>query len=284
MPELPEVESTRLSLERELLGSQIVSIAVNWPRMILPLSETEMNRRLRGGSIRAIARRAKFLILTVEKGDQTEYLLLHLRMSGRLHIAGPPEEPSPYDRIVVTFADSRELRFRDVRKFGRFQLLTAEELQERLASLGPEPLEKGFRAQDLHICLSRRKRRLKALLLDQSILAGLGNIYVDETLWAAQLHPCRIGASLAQEESSRLFREMRRILREAIRLNGTDFGDGVVYNGKFLPQVYGRAGEPCNRCGEPLLREVVAQRGTVFCQFCQVPSSMDNLSGKISRC
>ncbi|MCB0328024.1 MAG: DNA-formamidopyrimidine glycosylase [Bdellovibrionales bacterium] len=266
MPELPEVESTVRSLQRDVIGRRILHVEATWPRMIEPYSPSELSLRLVSKRIAAVWRRAKYIVVEVQGQNEREILLLHLRMSGRLLIN---RTPSNHDRITVTLSGGKTMRFVDPRKFGRFTLLDRGEFNERMEKLGPEPLEDTFRWQDLYQILTFRARTLKPLLLDQSIIAGLGNIYVDESLWSSALHPLRNSKTLTPEEVKRLHQNIRRILKRAISLNGTDFGDGVVHNGKFVPQVYGRAGEECRRCGSELERLVVATRGTVVCNNCQ---------------
>lgn len=237
--------------------------------MIAPYTAKQLESQLKGFSVRSVERRGKQIIFTLLKGKKSQYVILHLRMSGRLRVVSKEEPRGAHDRISVAFHGGDELRFVDPRKFGRFLLVDSLQLEKHIERLGPEPLDAKFSAQDLFKILSRRKRALKPLLLDQEVIVGLGNIYVDESLWAAKLHPLRKASSLSEQEVSNLHREIRRILNEAIKMNGTDFGDGVVHNGKFVPKVYGRAGKPCKRCKNLLDRLVVAQRGTVVCNHCQ---------------
>lgn len=273
MPELPEVESTVLSLRQEIIGKTIVGVKATWPRMIEPYSPRTLKRRITGYTVQAVRRRAKCILFSLSHSTDREAssltLFIHLRMSGRLQVVDRNSASHPHARIVLLFGDGSECRFVDPRKFGRCTLLTTEELDARLCSYGPEPLDPQFSAREFFNALQLRKRALKPLLLDQQFIAGIGNIYADESLWEAGLHPLRVAQDVTFEEGKLLLKAIKRILRSAIRLNGTDFGDGVVHNGKFKPRVYGRGGKPCPRCKTILTRLVVAQRGTVVCNTCQ---------------
>ena len=273
MPELPEVESTVSSLRQEIIGKTIVGVKATWPRMLEPYSPRTLKRRITGYTVADVKRRAKCILITLSNSkdrDTSSFtLLIHLRMSGRLQIVDAKSSSHPHARVILSFDDGSECRFIDPRKFGRCTLLTQEELDTRLCSYGPEPLDARFSSRAFFNALQLRKRALKPLLLDQQFIAGIGNIYADESLWEARLHPLRSAHDVSLKEASVLLKAIKRILRSAIRLNGTDFGDGVVHNGQFEPRVYGRGGEPCPRCGMDLTRLVVAQRGTVVCNTCQ---------------
>ncbi|MCB0319615.1 MAG: bifunctional DNA-formamidopyrimidine glycosylase/DNA-(apurinic or apyrimidinic site) lyase [Bdellovibrionales bacterium] len=267
MPELPEVESTRQSLIESVCGKRVQGLTVTWPRMVEPHTPIRLAKALIGRKILNVDRRGKYLLLHLD--DMHSSLVIHLRMSGRLRVYSESSSRSKHDHVVLEFENGEELRFTDPRKFGRlalFDLTRREALEQKL---GPEPLARKFTAKKFHQLLVKRSGGIKRLLLDQSVVAGLGNIYTDEALWSAKIHPERPGTSLSQEESSILWAHIRRILKEAIVLNGTDFGDGVVSHGKFSPQVYGRSGASCPRCGNVLSKLVVAQRGTVVCNHCQ---------------
>lgn len=275
MPELPEVETTARILAPELLARTVVAVhAIDYPPLVAPLSPEEFARRLVGRRITALGRRAKFLLLHLDDGA---VLAVHLRMSGRLYLC-PRESPAEHHtHAVLELDDGRALRFRDPRKFGRMRLLSPEEHAALDRRLGPEPLSPHWDAAALLAQLRGRPRaRLKALLLDQHFLAGLGNIYSDEALFRAGLHPARPAGSLSPNEIEQLHRAIRSVLAEAIAANGTTLSDGIYLfgpgeAGRFAErlQVYGRAGEPCPRCGAPIVRKILAGRSSHFCPSCQ---------------
>jgi formamidopyrimidine-DNA glycosylase len=208
---------------------------------------------------------------------------IHLKMTGQLFVV-PAETPEdPYIRLVFELADGRELRFRDIRKFGKVGLYGRDPLTGELvtevgggavfAAIGPEPLDPGFTVRDFRRRLRKRKGRLKPLLLDQSFLAGVGNIYADEALWLARLHPLRTAATLRPPDERRLYEAIRSILTEAVERRGSSIDDYTAPDGDGAMQerlaVYQRTGEPCPRCGRPLKRIVVGARSTHFCSWCQ---------------
>lgn len=270
MPELPEVEFVARQLRDELIGQRITGVEVLWPPALSGMDPAEFAGRVVGRSITGIDRRAKYLALDLDEGD---VLAIHRRMSGNLILTGP-DEHDPYARVVFALGDGRRLVFSDPRKFGRIVLTTREELPALFAQLGPEPLEAAFTPAVLARQLAGRNRALKALLLDQSVVAGLGNIYADEALFRARLHPLRPGGSLTAGEIDALHAAIQETLRLGIEHGGTTFGrhrDAYNEAGRNLEylNVYRRTGEPCPRCGTPIARTVVAQRGTHFCPHCQ---------------
>ena len=274
MPELPEVETTARGLRERLLGRKIVTVgSLDWPRMAPNASVELLAQTAIGRTIESIARRGKYVIVGLS-GDA--YLVLHRKMSGNLVLRTTDLPIAAHTHLTVTFDDGWRLDFVDPRKFGRIYLFLGRDaldtfLDERL---GPEPLE--IERVDLDALLERRRGRLKALLLDQSFLAGIGNLYADEILWEARLHPERSVESLSARERGRLHDAIQYVLSTAIERRGTSLSDYVDADGEqgtnqdFL-QVYGRAGLPCPRetCGRPIVRVVVAQRGTWFCPTCQ---------------
>jgi formamidopyrimidine-DNA glycosylase len=269
MPELPEVETVVADLKSAgLVGRTIRRVVVRWPKTVAHPAVGLFARRLRGRQIKAVSRRAKFIRFALSDGST---LLAHLRMTGQFHFAPSRELPDPHDRLVLTLDDGRELRFRDTRKFGRWHLVS--DPAAVIGHLGPEPLEARFRQTDFDRRLAGRMRRLKPLLLDQRILAGIGNIYADEALWAARLHPLRRAATLSADERRTLYGAIRRVLRQAIAHAGTSLGDGKgnFRRGRYQNRlrVYGRAGAPCPRCRAPIARLVVGQRATHICPRCQ---------------
>jgi len=272
MPELPEVETVRRSLREALRGRRIVEVErIGWPRTIAAPPPETFRSLLRDRAVLDVDRRGKYVLLRL---DHDETLVVHLRMTGRLTVAPADDEPDAHTHVVLRLDDGRRLVFRDPRKFGRIWLLDGEGLAALQGKLGPEPLDDALTAEEFRTLLRRRRGRLKPLLLDQSLLAGLGNIYVDEALWLAKLHPLRTVLSLGDDEVDSLYGAIRAVLARAVDNRGTtfsDFRDGWGYRGdnqQFL-NVYDRAGQPCLRCGTPIERIVVGQRGTHLCPFCQ---------------
>ncbi len=279
MPELPEVETIARALREggrngdPILGVSICRAHLLWPRTLAIPDPAHFLARLPGQQIQAINRRGKFLVLALS----LDYLLIHLRMSGDLRVepqSGPGGDPLPFeqhDRLVIDLRDSRQdlrLAFNDPRKFGRVWMVP--DPQQILGGLGPEPLDPYFTADELFRRLQSVRRQMKPLMLDQSFLAGLGNIYTDEALHLARIHPLRISASLSLEEAGHLWESIRKVLEEGIRRNGASI-DWVYRGGEFQNafQVYQRTGQPCLQCGTPVEKISVGQRGTHFCPVCQ---------------
>ncbi len=280
MPELPEVETVARLIRPRLLGRTIVGAEIAWERTLGALSEAEFRRGVLGARIEAVRRRAKWIVVDlVRERESAGHLLVHLRMSGRLHVVPHEEDPGPWCRVSLALDDGRDLCFVDVRKFGR--MLFVEDPATVLAELGPEPLEESFTPDWLRAALKARRRALKPLLLDQTFLAGLGNIYVDEALHLAKLHPTRLGASLDRPAVLRLHAAIREILARAIEHEGSSFdpfyrtpeGQPGAYQDQF--RVYGRQGQPCLTCGARIRKMVLATRGTHFCGRCQRPRPSD---------
>ncbi len=264
MPELPEVETLVRALRPGLVGRRVVAVDVRWPRQAAP-SRAALEAGLAGRTVQALGRRGKWLVATLDDGTQ---LLVHLRMSGRLQWAEPGGGEPPHVRARFTFDGGPALLFVDARKFGR--LWHAASLAAATADFGPEPLDPGFSAGDLAARLAGRRRALKPLLLDQTVIAGLGNIYADESLFRAGLHPLRLAGDLSAGEVARLHRAIRAVLREAIEQQGTSL-DWVWPGGHMQERlrVYGQRGRPCPRCATPIAYARVMQRGTHFCPRCQ---------------
>ena len=269
MPELPEVESIARRLAPDLLGKRITRFVCLWARQAQPDPET-LARRLTGRRIARVWRRGKYLLCTL---DDESSLLIHLRMSGRLlFLPGEsPQEPGPHTRAFWVFADGSRLFFDDARKFGRLAWLP--DLAPLEARLGPEPLAEGFSAARLGDCLGHGGGGLKAALLNQARLAGMGNIYSDEALYRARLHPRRRVGSLTKGELRRLHEAIRTVLELGLLHNGTSI-DWIYPEGRMQDHllVYGRKGEPCLGCGRPLSHATVAGRGSTFCPHCQKES------------
>ena len=271
MPELPEVETIVRHLRGPLIGRTITGVTVYWPRTVARPSVTAFTRRLRGRRIRAIRRRAKYLVF--ELGDRssrrpTDYLLIHLKMSGQLNVVSRERPVDKHDRVIFDLDDGRRLRFNDTRKFGRVYLVDDVEVVTR--RLGPEPLSEEFTPAAFERLIAKRAGRLKPLLLDQTFVAGIGNIYADEALWLARLHPLRRADSLGDAEVRALYRGIRRALQDGLEHSGASI-DAVYTAGDYQDhfRVYDRAGRPCRRCKRPIQRTVIGQRSAHFCAHCQ---------------
>lgn len=272
MPELPEVETVRRSLATALTGRRIAEVTrISWERTIAEPAPDLFRDLLRDRLIAGVDRRAKYLIIRL---DRDEALVVHLRMTGRLTIEDDRAEPDAHTHVVLRLEGGGQLFFHDTRKFGRLWLLDAEGLAVLHQRLGPEPLDEALTVVEFRALLQRRTGRLKPLLLDQKVIAGLGNIYVDEALWLARLHPLRTVPSLQDQELDRLYHAIRSVLSSAVERRGTSFSDyrdgyGQPGDNQHFLQVYDRAGQPCSRCGTLIERTVVAQRGTHLCPTCQ---------------
>jgi len=273
VPELPEVETIARDLRRaDLPGQTITGTRVLWERSVATPNVMAFRERLVGRTVEAVLRRGKFLRFDLSR-DET--LLIHLRMTGRLYIVPSRDEVLPHLRISFDLANGRQLRFHDMRKFGRVYLLC--DPQSVLGKLGPEPLDEAFSASDFSARLRRRRKMLKPLLLDQQFIAGIGNIYADEALFLASLHPCRRAHDLTDAEAEALYHAIRRVLVAALRDRGTTLNDYRTVTGQPGQHqesllVFRRDGEPCPRCGHAIERLKVGGRGTHICPLCQ-PSS-----------
>jgi formamidopyrimidine-DNA glycosylase len=265
MPELPEVETIARKLKPDLLGRTILSADLRWARTLSTPSPKKFKDQIKDQKIVGVSRRAKYLIIQLAEFN----LLIHLRMSGDLFIKDSTIKPEKHDRLVLKLSNNRSLIFNDTRKFGRVWLTSNTE--EVLGKLGPEPLSKGFTLQWLHSALHKKHRQLKPLLLDQTFLAGLGNIYTDEALHIAKLHPVATSDSVTAKQAEALHEAIRSVLKEGIRRNGASI-DWVYRGGEFQNhfRVYDRAGKPCPVCGTKIVRLVVGQRGTHICPKCQI--------------
>lgn len=268
MPELPEVETIRLTLGPALEGQRIESVVFHWPRTCVgDVDRTQA--RLRGQRIERLERRGKYLLFRLRDGNGASVLVVHLRMTGNLLLNA---EPGRFTRAEMFLDRGLRVVYHDIRKFGRWQW--SAELPPRLAELGPEPLE--IDAEAFTRRLGLRKTRLKALLLNQEFLRGLGNIYADESLFRARLHPERSAATVRPRQARKLHGAIQQVLREAIAAGGTsihNYVDSLGLKGYFQLQtrVYGKKGKPCVTCRTPIERILVAQRSTHFCPRCQRP-------------
>jgi formamidopyrimidine-DNA glycosylase len=264
MPELPEVETIARALKLELVGKTILSADLRWARTLAIPSPAQFKKQIAGQEILDVSRRAKYLIIHLK----TYNFLVHLRMSGDLMIRAGKIKPEKHDRLLLYLSDQNYLAFNDTRKFGRVWLTNQSE--KILGKLGPEPLEKDFTVQWLFENLHQRKRSLKPLLLDQTFIAGLGNIYTDECLHIAQLHPLVASNNVTRKQAEALHKAIRSVLKEGIRRNGASI-DWVYRGGDYQNhfRVYGREGDPCPVCGAAILKLTVGQRGTHVCPNCQ---------------
>ncbi|HEY1369913.1 MAG TPA: bifunctional DNA-formamidopyrimidine glycosylase/DNA-(apurinic or apyrimidinic site) lyase [Gaiellaceae bacterium] len=265
MPELPEVETERGRLAERLEGRRIETVRIDDSRLTRPDEPAWTAAQLSGEHVEAVERRGKYLVVRLAGG---QVLLVHLRMTG-----GFRYEPATHVRAVLELDDGTRIAYRDLRRFGTWLLLEPEEAEAHLAiRLGPEPLGRRFTAAYLAGRLAGRKAPVKAAILDQRTVAGLGNIYADESLWHARVHPLRPAGELTDEEVARLRNGIRRALRLGIRRQGADLGDGTYAGGRMQHEfrVYGRTGEPCDRCGTPIEKTRAGGRGTWFCPRCQV--------------
>jgi formamidopyrimidine-DNA glycosylase len=273
MPELPEVETIRRGLAPVVEGATIEAAEIVDPRLTRPVDPDLVADALVGERIVALDRRGKYLLWRLESGRT---LVVHLRMTGSLRHASRGTLPDDaYRRATLALDTGASVAYRDVRRFGTWELLDQDHLSPYLETrLGPEPLAPSFSATRLARLAAGRKAPIKAFLLDQRRVAGVGNIYADEALWRARIHPLRPAGELEAAEIVRLHRALRAALRKGIELQGSTLTDYVTPDGErggmqHEFHVYGRLGEPCDRCGRPIERIVVAGRGTWFCPFCQ---------------
>ncbi|MBN1449492.1 MAG: bifunctional DNA-formamidopyrimidine glycosylase/DNA-(apurinic or apyrimidinic site) lyase [Anaerolineales bacterium] len=286
MPELPEVETIARKLRPELVGKSITKADLLWSRTLATPSPAQFNKWIKGQEIKAVGRRAKYVHIQLSE----YHLFVHLRMSGDLYIKEGKTAPEKHDRLILSLTPNpsptgreefppppvgegtgvreSKLVFNDTRKFGRVWLV--RDLDEVIGGLGPEPLSDEFTAEMLYENLQSRHRQLKPLLLDQAFLAGMGNIYTDEALHMARLHPLAASDSVNREQAQALWEAIRAVLQEGIRRNGASI-DWVYRGGEFQNyfRVYDRKGLPCPVCGTEIERSVIGQRGTHVCPNCQ---------------
>lgn len=270
MPELPEVEQVKRSLEEVLPGQVILQVDILYPPLVTPLSPEEFTEKIMGERIERVWRRGKYLLL--EMGSYS--MAFHLRMTGSL-LYGPLDGLlEKHTHLLIRLQGSSWLRFVDMRKFGRILLLEKGEDIATLKGLGPEPLSSSFLLSSFKAILKGRRGKIKSLLLNQSFLAGIGNIYSDEILFWAGIYPGRKAYTLTGEEQERLFGAIQRVLFQGICFGGTsirNYRDGFGVKGSYQEQlkVYGRKGDECSLCKETLLREKIGGRSSYFCPSCQ---------------
>ncbi|RST60486.1 DNA-formamidopyrimidine glycosylase [Siminovitchia terrae] len=273
MPELPEVENVRRSLLQLVQGKTIQGVEASWPKIIKqPLEVEQFYDALRDQTIHDLQRKGKFLIFILD-----DYALVsHLRMEGHYSVNQNGDPADKHTHVTFMFSDGTELRYRDVRKFGTMHLFKKgeEDKELPLAKLGPEPFSPSFSSEYLKVEFQKTERIIKAVLLDQTIVAGLGNIYADEVLYKAKIHPERKAKTLTEKEIEKLSREMAQTLEDSIVAGGSSvntYMDSMGLSGTYQERlkVYGRNGEACLDCGTILEKTKVAGRGTHFCPTCQ---------------
>lgn len=275
MPELPEVETVAADLRPQLVGAHFIAGHILWPRTLAEPAPDLLNAQLAGRQAIDIGRRGKYLLIHLQPAAA---LIFHLRMTGRLDVVadGAALLSGPHVRAWFALDDGRRLVFTDARKFGRIWLV--DDPGRVVGALGPEPLDRFFTADVLQERLAGRRAAIKAVLLDQRVVAGVGNIYADEALFVAGIHPLRPAADLNAEEVGRLCQALRLVLQESIAARGTllrdyrtPYGQDGAYQNRL--RVYRQAGRPCPRCGAAIERIRVTQRSTHFCPRCQPAKS-----------
>jgi len=270
MPELPEVETIKNELAPHVVGRKFTGITLFWDGIVRQPSAEEFSSRLTGQKITGISRRGKYLIFNLNGGEK---LVIHLRMTGSLLVKAASCEPERYVRAILYLDNSSAIHLRDLRKFGKMWLVKDENTV--VEELGPEPLEKDFTPERLQKLLKKRTAPIKALLVDQRLIAGIGNMYADEALFASKIHPLRAGGSLSPEEVKRLHGNIRRILWTAIENKGASTDTYIRPGGETgtahyqFKVAHKLGGEHCPVCGTPIERITVRNRGTYYCPRCQ---------------
>lgn len=270
MPELPEVETTVRALREPLVGRRFTEVRSYWPRHLATPDLPALQRRIHGRQVQRIWRRGKYLVFDLSDG---ETLIIHLKMSGHLSVVAADAPPHQHVRTIFGLDNGQELRFRDQRKWGRVYLVADPD--SVLGALGPEPLAESFTPQRLAERLGRRRRQLKPLLLDQSVVAGIGNIYADEALFSAGIHPARRADTLTTAEIAALHAGIQRALRLGIEREGASIDlytkpDGTRGDMQNAVNVFRRTGQPCYTCGTAIERLVLGGRSTHVCPHCQI--------------
>jgi len=273
MPELPEVETVRRSLEDLVVGKTIEQVDVRLPRIIrTPNDVIQFATLLSGCTIESVQRRGKYLLFSMPPYT----LISHLRMEGQYSLRHQQEPYAPHTHVIFRFTNGEELRYRDVRQFGTMDLVTSEaDYPKGLTELGPEPFDETLTPRLFYQTLHKRTAPIKAVLLDQTSIAGLGNIYVDEALFLAKIHPERSANQITQKQAEHLLVAIRDVLTRAIEAGGSSiksYVNGYGRHGGFQIQlhVYGQDGNPCRVCATPIEKIRVAGRGTHYCPKCQV--------------
>jgi len=273
MPELPEVETVRRSLEGQILGLSFTEVELMMTKIVKTPSPQSFTESLAGKKIKKLGRRGKYLLIHM---SDSLTMVIHLRMTGRL-VYSPPDTPAEkHTHAIFKLSNGYSLHYSDIRQFGRIGLTDTDKLDSfpGLKDLGIEPLSENFSRDFLKRELKRKRTRIKPLLLDQTFIAGLGNIYADEALHRARINPEKIAASLTARETARLYQSIRDVLTEGIANRGTSFRDYVDGNGQAgsnqeALRVYDREGEPCLQCGKTVARIRLGGRSTYYCPKCQ---------------
>lgn len=273
MPELPEVETVKRTLSELIIDEKIQDTIVTWPKMIIVPDDVEQFKiRLKGQTFHSIRRRGKFLIFTLDD----DVLVSHLRMEGRYGLFNKNDEVDKHTHVRFVLESGKELRYRDVRKFGTMHLFPKgeEEKQPPLSNLGVEPLSNSFTPEILYEKLQKTTRKVKPTLLDQTLIVGLGNIYVDEALFRANIHPEKKSNEITSEEVVHLHKAIVETLEEAVQMGGSTIksyvnGQGEIGMFQQTLNVYGRKGELCKKCSSEIVKTVVGGRGTHYCPNCQ---------------
>jgi len=278
MPELPEVETIRRDLLGHVVGRTITGVRVAAGAERVIRGDDSFVRRLAGRRIDGLSRRGKYLLFRLDSEERPLFLAVHLRMTGSLLYRRSGDPPDAYVRAVIALDDGSELRYADLRKLGQMWLVDSSE--EAVGRLGPEPLDAAFTVAKLRETLVGRRAPIKSVLLDQRAIAGIGNIYADEALFAARIHPLRPASSLSEAEVKRLYRAIRRVLNDALGNRGSSFRDYVDAAGRegrhqLRVKVFRRTGQPCYVCGAEIARIKVGGRSTHFCPHCQPEGDTD---------
>jgi formamidopyrimidine-DNA glycosylase len=276
LPELPEVETIARELRPDVVGRTIKNAWFDWPNQIKHPAPSEFVAAVKGREIVSVDRRAKWLVFAlgpVRSGGEPAVLAIQVKMTGQLDVVSPKAPRDKHVHAIFALDDGRELRLRDTRKFGRLAVYAPAQAERVLGTLGPEPLGAELTLPMFRQMLRARKGRLKTLLMNQAFLAGVGNIYADEALWRARLHPLRSAGNLRPDQARHLYVALRDVLNEAIARRGSSVDSYRAPEGSGDMQhylnVYGRTGEPCPRCGRPTRRIVIGARSTHFCSWCQ---------------
>ncbi|EJE98263.1 DNA-formamidopyrimidine glycosylase [Liquorilactobacillus mali] len=272
MPELPEVETVRQGLRQLVLNKKIRNVIVLYPKIINGDTNIFIET-LEGLTIKEIKRRGKYLIFNFNEDIS---MVSHLRMEGKYFVRQAGDEVEKHTHIIFEFTDGKQLRYNDVRKFGRMELVKTDKVADLkcLKKLGPEPTKSDFSVEDFADKLKKKNKMIKPALLDQNLVAGLGNIYVDEVLWMSKINPETIASHLSKNEIEALHDAIITELAKAVKAGGTtirSYTNAFENSGLFQFELnaYGRTGEPCRRCGTLIKKIVVAQRGTHYCPSCQ---------------
>lgn len=284
MPELPEVETVRKGLNQLIAGATIIGVDVFWSRMITPpFSSERFQEVLIGERIHTVERRGKYLIFLLDHWA----MISHLRMEGKYTVTKTGEPYEAHTHVVFHLADNRDLRYLDVRKFGRFSLVPIDKKEsfEPIQKLGPEPTPTQFTLEKFRKKLGRTSRSIKTVILDQGVVAGVGNIYADESLFRARINPLKPANQLNDKESERLHDAIIAVISNAVEAGGTTirtYKNTLGEAGKFQVNlnVYGKTNQACPRCGTPIEKTKVAQRGTHYCPNCQGPIPLYDKKGQ----